>query len=383
MFYNKIKKSGFLFSSFVFLGLFGNEEEKAGSSESRTFNQVYQALKGVDITPYAGPSLRASADISMEISYILWNVHQAGLQYAYSGLRDPTLPVISNFKQQQGEFYLPNFKINSGFKLGMGVDFSYDRWDFDLIYTWLHANASSLVNANHGDGILLPAHAAAFEIVTPLSIESIARAISTGGVHEVQLDIAETSWKLQFNTFDLEFGRNFFISPKLLMNPRYGMKITRQKQINNIRYEATGDLRDVNTLETYKIYGKQHYWGIGPKAAMDLSWLLTRDFSIFSDAAVSILWGQFRTTRKDVSITRSVKQPIDIRSRIHNISAVVEMALGVRYDVFFPDEDYRFRAEASWESQRWFDQNHFLYISGYEEGDLSFQGFTLTFALDF
>jgi hypothetical protein len=61
------------------------------------------------------------------------------------------------------------------------------------------------------------------------------------------------------------------------------------------------------------------------------------------------------------------------------------MELGLRYDYWFSDDDYRFRIAASWENQLWLHQNHFIKALDAADvlGNLSLQGFTLNVRFDF
>jgi hypothetical protein len=422
----------------------GNASKK---SEEMTFFQTYDMVKTKEVTPYAGPVVKGDVGFYIDASYILWHANQGGLQYAYNGNIDPAIAVVaissqinskvlvesslSNYLQPEGRLIAPNFKTSSGFKVGMGLDFAYDGWDLGLNYTWLQTHAKSSVSGTDVSGELYAVHNEGFELQSSLTdlewaqLNSGATATSTGMLLFSGLDKASSSWRLHFNVLDLELGRNFFISSKLLIRPHYGFKGTWQKQNNLTMYLAQGlliatEVENFNfqanhngkgfskitnsnpdiTIgtgvvdEVYQVVSHQNYWGIGPRAGMNLSWLTTRNFSVFTDAAVSVLWGQFKSTRRDyinslkVNLTGTeVLQDFSayaIRSRTHQVNVVVEAEMGLRYDYWFSNDEYRFRAEAGWENQVWFNQNQLLYhVNDNSSGDLTLQGFTLTFQFDF
>lgn len=419
---------------FSCLSLVADEQEEGSQSSTSkkpmmTFCQTYDMLKTKDVTPYAGPAVDGGVDAYIKASYILWHASEQGLGYAMYGIADPTTSVTTNYAQSQGRVIAPKFKTSSGFKVGLGLDFAYDGWDLGLNYTWLHTHATSSISAlasGDGDsddaaiqGLLLPTHATAFATSTVGSVESIVAGKPASGLVQNSLNSASSSWRLHFNVLDLELGRDFFISSKLLVRPHYGLKGTWQKQNNNLQYVAQGELVSVvvsglvttsggtvvtvpdtatetisvdSAVETYQIASRQSSWGLGPRAGMNLSWLVTRNFSFFTDTAVSLLWGQFKDTRFDVAsavdttkgtVIFSNYNPINVRSRVHQVNAVVEMQLGLRYDYWFSNDEYRFRAEAGWENQLWFNQQHFAFTESAGSANLSLQGFTLTFQFDF
>jgi hypothetical protein len=416
-----------LFSS---VGLIADGQE----NEKMTFCQTYDMVKGKVVTPYAGPVVDGGVDVYVNASYILWHANEGGLQYAYSGVASASSiqngPTI--YEQPEGRLIAPSFKTNSGFKAGLGLDFSYDGWDLGLNYTWLQAHSKSRVSANDVSGMLMPVHTEVFDIiVSSIPTYTLEQAVSgstnaiTQGFESLSLNEAASSWRLHFNVLDLELGRNFFISSKLLIRPHYGFKGSWQKQNNLTTYDLQSPFTILNS-STYRaqeadgivvitnadpsfsvalipatttVYTNsyQSYWGFGPRAGMNLSWLTTRNFSVFTDVSVSALWGQFKSNRRDtvsveidpylvplVDVTFESSSPYAIRSRTHQVNVVLESQMGLRYDYWFSNDEYRFRAEAGWENQVWFSQNQLLYhVNDNSSGDLTLQGFTLTFQFDF
>lgn len=424
---------------FSCLSLLADEQEEDKMHESHmnadhksvdmTFCQTYDMLKTKRVAPYAGPAVDGGIDAYIKTSYILWHVSQERIDYAYYGVADANLPKVEGYFQPQGRVVSPKFKTSSGFKAALGMDFSYDGWDLGLNYTWLHTHVKSFVE-NDGDKddsddigshqTLLPTHAIYSAVHNPLDVRDTLDHSDSSGLVIHALDKAGSSWRLNFNVLDLELGRNFFVSPKLLIRPHYGLKGTWQKQNQFIFYESSGVADDVTVSgvtvttasgtkitvgkgskvttdiqsaeEFYELVNHQSYWGFGPRAGMNLSWLMTRNFSFFTDTAVSLLWGQFKSTRLDAAaavdlttnaVLFSDYTPVNMRFRTHGVNAVVEMQLGLRYDYWFSNDEYRFRAQAGWENQLWFDQNQFVYGHEISVGDLSLQGFTLTFQFDF
>lgn len=382
------------------------------SQDKGHFVSTYERLKGQEVTPEAGVVVSGGVDVYVTADYIYWHASEGGLAYAYSSGIVSTL-ATSNNAPSQGRLVSPQFKMSSGFKVGLGLDFHYDGWDMELMYTWLRPKASSSFDA-----------ADAGEQNQAVWSTAVTAKASTKQNAQVYISPAaptsgSSSWKLHVNVLDLELGRAFFVSPKLVVRPHFGLKGTWDTQTYNVNYVAAaggvytasstassttkssgssstttssaGALGLVSsaTADNYTIARKQNYWGVGPRTGVNSCWMISRNFSVFSDWAFATLWGQFKNTRTDTSnltgdTTVTDFVPVYERGRLHQLNAVLEMELGLRYDYWFSDDEYRFRIGASWENQLWFNQNHFLGVhSDFVNGDLSLQGLTLNLRFDF
>ena len=68
---------------------------------------------------------------------------------------------------------------------------------------------------------------------------------------------------------------------------------------------------------------------------------------------------------------------------------VVEMALGLRYETLFSNDNYQFFVQAGWEQQIWLDQNQFIrsvfeHNSSFStSGELTMQGLDVKVGLAF
>ena len=357
------------------------------SGDQKPFRETYDMVKMKEITPNAGPAVQGGLDVYVQADYILWHASEGGLAYVDNGgVYAAGVAATSNNTLSQGQVLAPHFKTRSGFKVGLGLDFNYDGWDLGATYTWLHSHASSDFAApvNGTNKTLLGGNF----LVT-----------GTGGDTLLVVDVPTVSggadWRLHFNNIDLELGRNFFISSKLTLRPHFGLKGTWQTQNFDVAYNQAGTAYNVTTVgatttsatELYEIAHKQHYWGLGVRTGVDTSWMFSRNWSLFGDWAIAALWGQFTDSRADLSnVANSAGAAVltnytamNLHSRTHQLNGVMELQFGLRYDYWFSDDEYRFRAAAGWENQLWFNQNHFYGL----DGDLSLQGFTLNFRLDF
>ena len=335
-----------------------------------------------EITPNAGPRVTNGVDVFITADFIYWTARQDGLAYARSGLVDYTEAVALG-NTEHGETYYPATKFSPGFKVGIGLNLGHDGWDTLVNYTWYRSN--------HHHSIVMSEPSA----LSPVPLWEVATLGSSQADKNflvlssfVNVGKASSSWSIHFNNIDWEMGRNFYISQYLTLRPYAGLKGTWMHQYfssNLGNFEQSDISSEVSAAAMYQI---QKFWGVGIRTGLDASWYMTKNWSIFSNTALSALWGRFYNSREDsvtLAVTETNRTIINTRSSFHTVKPVLEMQLGVRYDYWFCDDDYHFGIEAAWEEQVWFSQNQFIELlspSG-SSADLLLQGLTIDFRFDF
>ena len=374
------------------------------------------------ITPSANPVVQHGLDIFLSADFIFWTGRLEGLSYAHTGYVLANEAGSAAFTNQSPAFNVPagttyyvNNKWSPGFKVGIGLALGHDGWDLGAEYTWFRTNTKSSVTGSSEIGKqLIP--------TSGFALTAYPEARDTAVIGD-----AEAKYRLHFNNIDLALGRSFFVSPRLTTRPHFGLKGTWQTQrfnpaFNNITSTATESQGDdnngnpilvTNTLSNtcYHIENKQNYWGVGIRTGMDTSWQIVKCFGIYGNWALSALWGKFDVSRKDncqytyaaqefegpedpegegtittTTTTVPLSSMMFVQNQFHTLNAVLELALGVRYDYWFSDNDYRLRIQAGFEEQLWFNQNHFTKTYNPEinhYGNLVFQGLTIKAQFDF
>jgi len=371
-------------------------------------NSTYDRIQGKEITPNAGPVVNCGADIFIEADYIYWYVSEDALTYAAAGVQSGSFGSSNNVFNQQSRAGIKG-KMASGFKVAGGLDLDYDGWDTLAQYTWLHVNSRN--HHGHCHGVQTGTSSAGVGPYYPMvdgNFNTYSTDLSSNYGSYSLISGATGSWRLHFNVIDWEVGRSFFISPKLVLRPHMGLKGTWQKQWYDIAYTINGvadPTFDSTTLlptsyayttetEVYSQYHVQRYWGIGTRMGLDTSWMITKCFSIFGEMSASTMFGYFKDTRTDVSnvvnsdtdaVILENNTTVNVAGRRHQVNAVLETQIGLRYDYMWCDDEYRFRLQAGWESQLWFNQNHFLLndLANQQGADLGFEGLTVQVRFDF
>lgn len=359
--------------------------------DNSSTNQTMQ-----QITPASGPIVKHGIDAFLFADFIYFSTRVDNLLQSQRGISTSAdKDNYINNKKVIGQSILSdasqstdsiNHQMSPGFKVGAGLNFCYDGWDTLARYTWLHGKASQKTT-NGSDS------SSSFNEFSKFSI-------FTNGT---KIGKESSDWALHFNAVDWELGREFFISPHLLLRPVFGLKGSWQAQYYNL-YElqlsdTTVFLTPAKTTATtegsYAILQKQSYWGIGIRPGINTSWEICKNFSIFGDAFVSAMWSYFDNSRKDSSIQKNTNQAENVLSfpettltdtvkKIHTITPVLELALGLRYETLCSNDDYRIRLQAGWEEQVWFNHNQFILINTPNSyGNLCLQGLTIEARLDF
>lgn len=405
-------------------GMLPKTEESSEDRINRTTGFVYNynRVKTKEITPYAGSCARRAVDVYFEGDYIYWNAREEGLEYAASGvmeLNDTSYyPVVAagTYKLPQGNVYGPDFKTRSGFKAGVGLNFSYDGWSLGGVYTRLTSTANG--EAANAAG-LLPVQQLGFIVQdTNVSFGGFSESVAA----QQNTLAASSNWHLNFNVLDIGLAREYFISSKIILKPNLGIKFTMQKQHYNVFFDHSGVLSkfpvsDLTVLEVGKktpttvpfgktevlnialageassCYNVQNYWGFGPRVGSNLSWLFSKNFSLFGEGALSTLWGRFKDDRQDIANVVDLNTGavlvndftgVNVRNTKHDLNAALELQIGLRCDIWSSKGDVRFRMQVGWENQVWFAQNHFSnFNSRVDSNNLVLQGLTVQVSFDF
>ena len=347
------------------------------------------------ITPPANPVVKHGIDGFVFGDFIYWTPRTDNLLYKQTGtLSSVEKDQLAQGKKKITELVIPkestssssvNHKLSPGFKAGIGANFTHDGWDSLIRYTWLHSQATEVsASKNFSYG-----HDSVFSKFVEFNSST------------TTINRSSSSWNLRFNTGDWELGRAFYISPKLILRPYLGLKGSWQHQYYSVYLQDLMnetiklDILDATSTTTgsYTIHNKQSFWGVGIRPGLSSCWELTDHLSIFGETSFSALWGYFDTTRTDVATQTTTDEKIasfnnltvtNANQRNHTICPVLELMIGLRWEVMCSNDDYRIRLQAGWEEQVWFNQNHFININGFNPyGSLNLQGLTIELRIDF
>ncbi|MCH9612057.1 MAG: hypothetical protein S4CHLAM102_05400 [Chlamydiia bacterium] len=299
-----------------------------------------------------GPGYYLSGDL------LLFVADEGGIGMATTGV--PTSRATPSITS--GKVLYPKVKIKPGFKVDAGWVSCHDGWDVFGQYMWFQSNQRRhTVESNEMVALFNPEPQTSYMTF---------------------VDSVEGRWFITSNTVDVGVGRKYWNSPYLSMRPHLGLKGAWQLQKLKVQYLHTN-----STIES-NIKMWQNFWGVGPQFGLQGTFYWTNVYSAYGNFSLSALWSRFHNEYKNQ--TRAANSNDEFTwngltdSEFYNVSPVMSIALGLRYDTWSTNRDYHFLVQGGWELQEWWSQNNFntIYNNGVQ-GDLSFQGFTLKVRCDF
>lgn len=376
------------FSSFI--GFAQDYDTQYQEDSSSLASPTVQNLrKDHVITPSASPVVQSGADLFVSADFIYWTAREAGLNFGTLTYVPNNTQAVDNQRYTPTQSLSVDNKYSPGFQVGLGMIMNHDGWDMLLNYTWFRTTPKSKVYTGSFDTSVTPFLGETFKFYKRLPITTF-----VGNSATVCSD-----WRYRFNNFDLELGRNFFVSHYLTLRPHFGLKGGWQRQYYNI-YWNISDIVELGTYTNidYNTRLKQKMWNVGLRTGLDSSWMLTKNFSFIGEAAVSGVWTQFTVSHIDTATTSGSSvanenasnfQTYNQKSQFYSITPVLELLLGLRFDWLFSNDDYRIRLQAGWENQVWFNQNNFSAVcesvtsSNTKSNQLTMQGLTAELRFDF
>ena len=371
------------------------------------------------INPNAMPHIDcARAIFTAELLY--WNAHEDGLEYAISNTEAPNLSTnqVSTFNSSSyynGDLLNPERKWDYGFRFGLGYVLNHDGWDIDAMWTHFRRNAS--------DDVVADANTTTSRIYTLWSavvpaLGDFMQATPSVPLLPIAAEV-QTSWRLHLDLIDLELGRSFYTSKYLTLRPHIGLRGASIRQNYDITYLG-GSFREGTASAplnlTDDVVMKDNFWGIGVRGGLNSDWHWSRgcggDWSFYGNLALSMIYGRFTIEQSENIIDSSgiasiPSGPINILNVENNFRAtraMTDLTLGIRYDYDCCESDYHIALWLGWEHHIAFGMNQwarYTSIPGVagghlapqspqtyttytpEDGDLTTQGWTLGFGLDF
>ena len=74
---------------------------------------------------------------------------------------------------------------------------------------------------------------------------------------------------------------------------------------------------------------------------------------------------------------------MDTELNTYEVRFVGEFQIGLRWEMWFYDDNYHFLIQAGWEEQVWLSNGNFIRLYNDVDGDLNLQGLDIKFRFDF
>ncbi len=346
----------------AFAGMQGSKSQKPTTQDVGEQN-VHHQWQGK-----SGPSLY-DGGLFVRADFLYWRANEEGLEYGLSETINAADPKIST------RVVSPKVRWNPAFRVGMGYTFgSQDFWDISALWTRFSTDQNGSKNGT----------------VLPWWGSTLLGNVTTH---------ARAKWKLIYNTYDLDLGRNYFIARTVSVHPFVGLRGATIHQDYHANYATLQPLESATSF-----HAKNQFWGVGAHIGSGLQWYMNSSLSLVGNIGGSLLYGDFRIKERYnafIPINSNVVTqvvPLSVREHITTGSFNVEALLGFQWERFFFKNKYRLAITAGYEWSEWFSQNRikkFTQIPASnggasttdamtdQKGDLTLQGANLQVRCDF
>lgn len=331
--------------------------------------------------------------IRMYGEFLCWQVMQDQMQYAAvvpGGLQSIVQPFLS--EQLSSVSVLaklsvvdPSFEYKPGFRIGLGYDAPSSSWNFQLAWTRIHETVSSSVY-NDAQGVVpLTLPIAVLLGLSESSSSSSARAIASQATLGSG---ARSHWNFEFDTIDMQIGRNCSVREGLDCFPYLGVKGALIKQNQRIEYLGFSYENIPLNVGNFK---KNNFYGIGPSFGLDSSWEFCPHWNLSSGVCGALLYGKFNVSEHPSETQGSQFIKVDSRnSRKHLLRPTIDANIGLDWSGWIHNK-CQMKVGVSYEVQYWWNQwqappavESSLITGGISpQGDLMMQGFTAQLAFLF
>jgi hypothetical protein len=307
-----------------------------------------------------------SWDVFLTGSFLYWHADEEGLNLALSTtysldseIPDDDFPAHINFPDH-GEFLTQEYKYVTGFKCGLGFNFSSDNWVGLFEYTYFHMSTSNESTnppeSSHGG---IPIWYATNWLETALTSIS-------------------SKWRLNLDMVDATLSRPYYQGRKVTIQPFGGLRGAWIRQKLNLAGKLV--ISDVNVNS----YSQSVSWAIGPRAGCKGYYLLGKGFRFEGNAAANLLYTYF-TSVKFRNFDGSTAYP-----EFSLLMPSADMELGIGWGSYFDEDNYYFDVAASYSFNVMWGQNQMRALAdetqervGAAPGALHLHGLNATLRLDF
>jgi hypothetical protein len=352
-------------------------------------------------TTVQGTHVPDDRHVFIEADYLFWVPTQENLVYASKA----TVTGIgnggggSNISAINGRIKTPSFDLSSGVRLGIGA-YNSDSWDINARVTYFYSDTKSTHHADLQAGqALLPAF-------VPLIFGSVANKTTA-------------YWQLNTWIFDLTFGREYFLTNRFTIHPYIGLRGVIFDQTFRTTYAATftasSSTTKISEDHTSSIHMHNDFGGAGPRAGLDSSFYLSKQWSLLGGVSGTVYYSQYKVKSNGNGFNGTSGGPTNIpaikpisvnyKDKHNLIRANMDAYFGLGWDHWYNNGKNRVYLALVAEGSYWWginqlcdtdltlnndnnnnnnnNNNDFSLIFQKRNGDLALFGGTFHFQLDF
>lgn len=305
---------------------------------------------------------KIGAYVNVDVLY--WRAENHGFSYAYE--LQTTVPAGLNM----GHIVRVDPDWDPAFRIGVGRNMKNDFFDVLLNYTWYRNKSSETNTSSNGFFPLWP--------------------VSSVAIGSVPFNTVTASAHFTLNILDLEFGRWVDLTRSLAIRPHAGLEGGSVHQ--KFKDLFSGRLAGSNSQERF--YGRNNYWGVGPRTGVSGEWQFKEGFSLLGKMAGALLYGktQARSLNENMATGESLfTTNRQYKDNFYQLVPHLQMALGLQWQSKFSCDNIFCKMALSWETNFWWNQCNMPYSLGdfvapiptVGNQPLTMEGLTANFELNF
>jgi len=278
----------------------------------------------------------------LEVDFLWWRAENPGFTYGFD-IKDPHSTAATSATTgtyQIGSLMQLESKWDPGFRIGMGWNTCFDRWDVFTDWTWY--SVTSEETSTYGS---TPVGEMGYHSLWPVSSNADA------------YQQVEAGWKMWYNAIDMELGRAFYITKALSLRTHAGLRGAWLNQKFQSQFEMP-----VAAIPNSKMtfHGENEFWGVGPRIGFSGNWHIdSSEWSILCKASGALLSGKTETrsaTDYLVTVGGVATPQRDMRSNFTQIVPTVQFFLGIDWGTCFDCNKYYLGLNAGWEANLYWNQ---------------------------
>ncbi|MBS0604195.1 MAG: hypothetical protein JSS60_04045 [Verrucomicrobia bacterium] len=315
-----------------------------------------EIVSKVDLRRSFNPSVRNGYEMWISGDLLCWLPREKSISFLNKGL---DVFKTSDFTEANRVF--PDFDWDFGYRLGIGHLFAEQKWDVSV--NWTHYKAFS----DQKKGSLEKTFVGMFPIW------SIADDIIEGDY----VSYGKMHWTLDLDLLDLKFSRDLPFG-RFNLKPFVALTTGWVNQDFDITYTGGIFLSGFDIIEM-----KNNYWGMGPSIGFDPRFYLGAGWSLYGNAAMTMLIGSFDVHQKENYL---FSERVDLHRHRNRLGWVSDLGVGILWKTLFMQQRYALSFKLGWEYLVLFHQNllkqgEFHLVS--HDRDLQIQGGTFSARFDF
>lgn len=355
-------------SLFTLSSITGQEEQCAIKEEEKT-RSVYEQPQ---MTPGYNTSSRIDVcknrDFFATGSFIYWQPIQEMMHLGVVSDNTNSLDFVN------GHVVELDFKYKPGFKIGIGMNFDYDKWDTHLQYTWLRGShhVHTSLDSSNIHVTLLPA----WQIPDFL---------------DPRYTFGSEEWKLHLDILEWSLARGYYVGEKLCFRPFFGARAAWIRQ--NLHVDYTNVIPSFLLIwPSTHISQNFNSWGVGPTAGVCTNWNIGHGCRLYGNGEIDILYTQYTHLKARQISDASGATHVTIRRKDANyLRTHLELTFGFGWGTYFANNKWHADLSADYGYQVFFDQNMFQFPQNAfaigrliaPNGNLYIHGLTTSLRVDF